>query len=193
MDYNTGDLRRGLRVELDGEPYVIVESEFMKPGKGQGIYRIKCKNLLRDRVLDKTYRSGDKIKAADVEEKAMEYSYKAGDRYVFMDMESYEQHEVPLDALGDAWKYLLEGMRADVVFWNGTDHLRRPAAARRPDRRVLRAGGEGQHRHQRAEAGDHAERLRRAGAGVHQHRRRPQDRLAQRRLRRARLEGLTAP
>lgn len=119
MDYSTSDLRRGLRIELDGEPYVIVESEFMKPGKGQGIYRIKCKNLLRDRVLDKTYRSGDKLKGADVQETSVEYSYKTGNGYVFMDMESYEQHEVLLDVVGDAKHYLLEGMKADVVFWNG--------------------------------------------------------------------------
>ena len=64
-------------------------------------------------------RSGDKIKAADVEEKPLEYSYKSGSAYVFMDMETYEQHEVLPDALGDAWKFLLEGMKCDVVFWNG--------------------------------------------------------------------------
>jgi elongation factor P len=119
MDYSTSDLRRGLRVELDGEPYVIVESEFMKPGKGQGIYRIKCKNLLRDRVLDKTYRSGDKIKGADVVESSMEYSYQSGSNYVFMDMETYEQHEVSTEVLGDALHYLLEGMRCMIIFWNG--------------------------------------------------------------------------
>ncbi len=119
MDYNTSDLRRGLRIELDGEPYVIIDSDFMKPGKGQGIYRIKCKNLLRERVLDKTYRSGDKLKGADVQEQSLEYSYKAGSAYVFMDMESYEQHEVLPDALRGAEKYLLEGMKVNVVFWNG--------------------------------------------------------------------------
>jgi elongation factor P len=119
MEYSTSDFRRGLRVELDGEPYVIIESEFMKPGKGQAVYRIKCKGLLRDRVLDMTYRSGDKVTAADVMERSLEYSYKAGSNYVFMDMETYDQHEVHADALGDAVNYLLEGMTVDVVFWNG--------------------------------------------------------------------------
>lgn len=119
MDYNTSDLRRGLRIELDGEPYSIVESDFMKPGKGQGIYRIKCRNLLRDRVLDKTYRSGDKIAAADVQETALEYSYKAGSKFVFMDMKTYEQHEVGADSMKDAAKFLLEGMPVDATFWNG--------------------------------------------------------------------------
>ena len=120
MDYSTSDLKRGLRIELDGEPYIIIESEFMKPGKGQGIYRIKAKNLLRDRVQDKTYRSGDKIQGADVQEKSLEYSYKAGDRFVFMDMDTFEQHEVMEETLQGAEKYLLEGMTCGVIFWNGS-------------------------------------------------------------------------
>ncbi len=119
MDYSTSDFRRGLRIELDGEPYVIVESEFMKPGKGSGIYRIKCKNLLRERVLDKTFRSGDKVKGADVSETSLEFSYNTGTAYVFMDMTTYDQHEVQNDVVGDAKKYLLDGMKCDVTFWNG--------------------------------------------------------------------------
>lgn len=119
MDYSTSDLKRGLRIELDGEPYVIVESEFMKPGKGQGVYRIKCRNLLRDSVKDQTYRSGDKLKAADVVENALEFSYKAGEKFVFMDMSTYEQHEVLAETVGDAASYLLEGMKCDLTFWNG--------------------------------------------------------------------------
>jgi elongation factor P len=119
MAYSTSDLRRGLRIELDGEPYIVIESDFMKPGKGQGIYRIKCRNLLRDRVLDKTYRSGDKIASADVQETSVEYSYKSGSAYVFMDSESYEQHEVLHATVGGASNYLLEGMKCSVIFWNG--------------------------------------------------------------------------
>ena len=119
MDYSTSDFRRGLRIELDGEPYIIIESEFMKPGKGQGIYRIKCRNLLRERVIDKTYRSGEKVQGADVQETSVEYSYKAGDRYVFMDMTTYEQHEVLEETLGGSEKFILEGMQCNVIFWNG--------------------------------------------------------------------------
>jgi len=119
MEYSTSDFKRGLRVELDGEPYVIIESDFMKPGKGQAIYRIKCRNLLRDRLVDQTYRSGDKIKAADVVERTLELSYKAGPNFVFMDMESFEQHEVATSSMGDAPKYLLEGMKCTIVIWNG--------------------------------------------------------------------------
>lgn len=119
MEYSTSDFKRGLRVILDGEPYVVIESDFMKPGKGQAVYRIKCRNLLRDNIRDMTYRSGDKVEAADVVETSMEYSYKSGSRWVFMDMNTYEQHEVEEDNMGDAPKYLLEGMECNLVFWNG--------------------------------------------------------------------------
>ncbi|HLU48071.1 MAG TPA: elongation factor P, partial [Planctomycetota bacterium] len=102
--YNTSDFRKGLRVELDGEPYIVIESEFMKPGKGQAVYRLKCRNLLRGNVVDKTYRSGDKINAADVAEKPMQYLYNDSENWHFMDPESFEQIEIPKDNLGDAWK-----------------------------------------------------------------------------------------
>jgi len=117
--YNTSDFRKGLRVELDGEPYIVIESEFMKPGKGQAVYRLKCRNLLRGNVVDKTYRSGDKINAADVAEKPMQYLYNDSENWHFMDPESFEQIEIPKDNLGDAWKYLLDGTTVNVVLWNG--------------------------------------------------------------------------
>ncbi len=119
MEYGTSDFKRGLRVEIDGEPYVVIESDFMKPGKGQAVYRLKCRGLLREKVIDKTFRSGDKIQGADVVETAMDYSYKTGSAYVFMDMESFEQHEVLNETVGDTANYLLEGMSCDLVFWNG--------------------------------------------------------------------------
>lgn len=120
MEYSTADFKRGIRIELDGEPYVVLESEFTKPGKGQAVYRLRCKNLLRDRVVDRTYRSGDKVQAADVFSTSANYIYKTGTDYVFMDMESYQQHEVPFEVVGDSQNYLLEEMSCDVVFWNGT-------------------------------------------------------------------------
>ena len=119
MEYGTSDFRKGLRVELDGEPYVVTDTEFMKPGKGQAVYRIKCKNLLRGNVVDKTYRTGDKIQGADVEERQLQYSYKDGANFVFMDTSTYDQYEVAKESLGDIAYYLLEEMMCDVVFWNG--------------------------------------------------------------------------
>jgi len=119
MEYSTSNFKRGLRILLDGEPYIVIDSDFMKPGKGQAVYRLKCRNLLRDSLVEKTYRSGDKVEAADVMELSMELSYIAGPKYVFMDMESYEQHDVPTDSMGDAPKFLLEGMMCNVIQWNG--------------------------------------------------------------------------
>ena len=120
MEFSTSDFRKGLRIELDGEPYVVSESEFMKPGKGQAVYRIKCKNLLRGNVVDRTYRSGDKVKAADVEEYTLQYLYNDSTTWHFMHPETFEQYEVLKDNLGDGWKWLIDDTRVDVVFWNGT-------------------------------------------------------------------------
>lgn len=117
--YNTSEFRKGLRVELDGEPYIVIDSEFMKPGKGQAVYRLKCRNLLRGNVVDKTYRSGDRIGAADVAERPMQYLYNDSETWHFMDPESFEQIEIAKDNLGEAWKYLLDGTTVNVVFWNG--------------------------------------------------------------------------
>jgi elongation factor P len=116
--YSTSDFKKGLRVELDGEPYLVIDSEFMKPGKGQAVYRLKCRNLIRGNVLDRTYRTGDRIPAADVEEKTMQYLYNDSQTWHFMDTESYEQFEIAKENLADAWKFLLDGMPVNVVFWN---------------------------------------------------------------------------
>lgn len=119
MDYSTSDFRKGLRVEFDGEPYLITESEFMKPGKGSAVYRIKCKNLIRGNVIDRTFRSGDKIQAADVEEHRLQYLYNDGANWHFMHPETFEQYEIPKENLGDGWKWLIDEAMVDVVFWNG--------------------------------------------------------------------------
>ncbi|MBN1443093.1 MAG: elongation factor P [Planctomycetes bacterium] len=118
-EYSTSDFRKGIRVELDGEPYLVTESEFMKPGKGQAVYRIKCKNLIRGNVLDRTYRSGDKIKAADIEEHTLQYLYNDSASWHFMHPETFEQYSLEKGNLGDAWKWLIDGMNVAVVFWNG--------------------------------------------------------------------------
>lgn len=117
--YDTSEFRKGIRVELDGEPYLVIESEFMKPGKGQAVYRLKCKNLIRGNVVDRTYRSGDKIPAADVEEHSLQYLYNDSSNWHFMDPQTFEQYAIARESLGDAWQYLIDGMTVDVVFWNG--------------------------------------------------------------------------
>jgi elongation factor P len=117
VSYSTSDLRKGLKVLIDNEPYLIVDTEFMKPGKGQAVYRTKMKNLLRGTIVDKTYRSGDKVDAADVTEASLEYLYNDSREWTFMNPENYEQISVSKDNLEDAHKWLKEGMPVGVVFW----------------------------------------------------------------------------
>lgn len=118
--YTTSDLKKGLRVQLDGEPYVMIEMEFTKPGKGQAVYKCKCKNLLTGRVLDRSYRSGDSVEAADVTEGSMQFLYQDGTHFHFMDPESFDQFELTKDQVGDAAPWLVEEMVCDVVFWDGS-------------------------------------------------------------------------
>tara|TARA_B100001013_G_scaffold118268_1_gene68362 strand:+ start:129 stop:701 length:573 start_codon:yes stop_codon:yes gene_type:complete len=117
--YGTSDFRKGLRVEFDGDPYLVVESEFRKPGKGSAIYTLKVKNLLNGRVLEKTFRSGDSVAGADCHDQKMQYIFNDVRDWHFMDPESYEQYAVSKDQLGDLWKFLVEEMMCDVTFYNG--------------------------------------------------------------------------
>jgi len=117
--YNTSDFRKGLKVQLDGDPYLMIECNFVKPGKGQAMYKCKLRHLLRGTVIDRTYKSGDSVEAADVEEIDGQYLYRQGDTFVFMDNESYEQYELSAEQVDDGWKYLKEGMVCNMVLFNG--------------------------------------------------------------------------
>jgi len=96
----------------------MVECNFVKPGKGNALYKCKLRNLLRGTILDRTYKGGDSLEAADITEIAAQFLYRQGDNFVFMDNESFEQIHLPEDALGDQAKFLLEGMVCDLLFWN---------------------------------------------------------------------------
>jgi elongation factor P len=117
--YNTSEFRKGLKVQLDGDPYLMIECNFVKPGKGQAMYKCRLRNLIRNTVLDRTYKSGDSIEAADIEEIAAQYLYRQGDQFVFMDDETFEQYELTAAQVDDAWKYLKEGMKCSMVLFNG--------------------------------------------------------------------------
>jgi len=117
--YGTSDFKKGLKVQLEGEPYLMIDLEFMKPGKGQAVYRVRLKGLISGRVLDKSYRSGDSLESADVQERSMQYLYKDADHFHFMDGESFEQYQLTADQVGDAAKWLIDEMQVDVVFWDG--------------------------------------------------------------------------
>lgn len=119
IGYGVGELKRGLKVLVDGEPYIITEYEAMKPGKGQAVYRTKLRNLLRGNSLERTYRTGEKLDAADINEMVLEYSYNDSSNWVFMNPADYEQHSIPKEAMGDSYLWLKEGAEVSVMFWNG--------------------------------------------------------------------------
>ena len=116
---DTSDIRKGLKIMVDGQPYAVVDFQFVKPGKGQAFTRVKLRNLASGAVLDRTYKSGENIERADVEEKAMQYIYPDGEDFVFMDGATGEQITIPGDKIGDDRKWLSDGMSIDVTLFNG--------------------------------------------------------------------------
>ena len=116
--YNTSEFRKGLKVQMDGEPYSMIECNFVKPGKGQALYKCKLRNLVRNTVIDRTYKSGDSIEAADVEEIDAQYLYRQADTFVFMDNKSYEQYELSKEQIEDGWRYLKEGEVWSMLLFN---------------------------------------------------------------------------
>ena len=119
MAVDTSQFRNGLKLELDGEPFTMIYFQHVKPGKGGAFVRTKVKNLKTGRVLDRTFRAGERVEEADVEEKTMQYLYQDGENYVFMDTQSFEQIPFTPEQLGDARKFLKENLEVSVVFWRG--------------------------------------------------------------------------
>ncbi len=117
--FSASDLRKGLKVQIDGEPYIITDFQFSKPGKGQALYRCRLKNMITGNAFDKTFRSNDKLEKPPLEERKMQYLYSQGDEYVFMDNISYEQLEISKDQLGDDTYFLIDNMDVDVLLFNG--------------------------------------------------------------------------
>jgi elongation factor P len=116
--YSTTDFKRGLKIELDGAPYVIVDFQHVKPGKGGAFVRTKLKNLLTGRVLDQTFRSGERVKRPDLMEREMQYLYREGDRFCLMDNENYEQIMLTEEQVGEARLYLTDNLDVKVLFFN---------------------------------------------------------------------------
>lgn len=116
---STNDVRGGMKVEVDGQPYTVVNNEFVKPGKGQAFNRIKLRQLLTGRVIERTYKSGDKLDIADVNETQMRMLYKEPDGVVFMDDNSFEQVKINNESIGETDKWLMEDLLYDIVFYNG--------------------------------------------------------------------------
>lgn len=118
--YSTNQFKSGLKVMLDNDPCTIIENEFVKPGKGQAFNRVKLRNLLTGRVLEKTFKSNESIEGADVMDTAMQYLYNDGEKWHFMVPDTYEQFEADEKAMGEAIKWLKEEDKVDVTLWNGT-------------------------------------------------------------------------
>lgn len=117
--YSTNEFRSGLKIMIDGDPCSIIENEFVKPGKGQAFNRVKIRNLKTGRVLEKTYKSGESVEAADVMDTDMQYLYNDGEAWHFMDPDSFEQVAADATSVGDAAKWLKEQDICVVTLWNG--------------------------------------------------------------------------
>ena len=115
----SSDLRKGLKIEIDGDPYVIVQFEFSKPGKGQALYKCKLKNMATGVQFDRTFRSSEKFKEPDLEEKEMEYLYSEGDRYCFMNTSTFDQEFLTQEQVGDAKDFLKENTVCYILFFEG--------------------------------------------------------------------------
>lgn len=114
----TSEFRKGLKVEMNGEPFIIVDFLHVKPGKGGAFVRTKLKSLLTGKILEHTFRSGERVKSPDIEEKEVQYLYHDGGNYYFMDKESYWQFELTEDQLGDSKDFLQENITLTVLFHN---------------------------------------------------------------------------
>lgn len=112
---NTSDFRKGMKVQIDGTPYLCVEMNFRKPGKGTALYECKFKNLLRNTVVDRTYRAGQTLEEADVMEFTAQFLYRQGDDYVFMNNQDFEQYELSVEQVGDVAKFLKENADCQVM------------------------------------------------------------------------------
>jgi elongation factor P len=116
--YSTAEFKKGLKIEIDGVPYTIVDFLHVKPGKGGAFVRTKIKNLMTGKVLDQTFRSGEKLKRPDLAEREMQFLYRDGDSFFMMDNETYEQLALTSEQLGDAVLYLIENLNLKVLFFN---------------------------------------------------------------------------
>lgn len=117
--YSTNEFKNGLKILLDGDPMSIVDNEMVKPGKGQAFNRVKLRNLKTGRVVEKTFKSGESVEAADIAEFDVQYLYNDGEHYHFMHQESFEQYGVNSDAVGDAKLWLKEQDICTILLFNG--------------------------------------------------------------------------
>ncbi len=116
--YSTAEFRKGLRIELEGKPYLMVDFQHVKPGKGGAFVRTKLKNMINGRVVDQTFRSGEKVGRPDLEEKEMQYLYRDGEHFVFMDNATYDQVFLTKEQVGEQSQFLQESITIKILYYN---------------------------------------------------------------------------
>ncbi len=117
--YQTNEFKKGLKIEYNDKPWVIVDAQFVSPGKGGAFTRTKLKNLETGQVVDITFKSGETVKRAEIEQRSMQYLYNDGTHFTFMDNESFDQLQLSHDDLGDARYFIVENSVASVTFYKG--------------------------------------------------------------------------
>jgi len=115
---DTSDIRKNLKMMLDGQPYIVVDFQFVKPGKGTAFTRTKIKNMITGAVLERTYRTGEKLEPANVEEREMQFLYNDGEHYCLMDNTTYEQIMISPDDVGEAAKFMPDNINVQVMFFD---------------------------------------------------------------------------
>ena len=119
MPYQTSDIRKGLKIKMDGGPWAVIEFMFVKPGKGTAFTRTKLKNLITGQVIERNFRTGETLDEVDVATRTASYTYKDGDQFIFMDTETYDQFPIQEAQIGDPVKWLQEGMPCEILFYEG--------------------------------------------------------------------------
>jgi len=117
MALDTSDFKNGLKIDIDGSPYIIINFQHVKPGKGGAFVRSKIKNLLNGKIVERTFRAGEKFQEAPVEQRMMQYLYNDGESCIFMDSKTYDQIPIGDDVIGENAKFLLENADVEVLFW----------------------------------------------------------------------------
>ena len=117
--YQTSDIRKNLKVKMDGAPWTVVEFQFVKPGKGTAFTRTKLKNLITGQVIERNLRTGENLEPADLDHQSTTYMYQDGDSYYVMNNETYEQFPIPGDVFGSARSWIIDGMQIDVLLYEG--------------------------------------------------------------------------
>jgi elongation factor P len=116
--YNSSDLRKGLKIQIDDEPYLVIDFQFSKPGKGQSLYRCKLRNMITGVIIDRTYRSGDTFEPANLEQRKMQYLYNQDGVFYFMDVETYEQSSLNEDQVGEAKNFLIDNLQVEILLFD---------------------------------------------------------------------------